>query len=273
MDQSAPGHDDGDTRPVHPGPAPESPGSGDSPSDAQRDDLLVQELTQLTAALVDCDTVEEVLKRVVDAVGRVVPAAGLVSVTLRDDSGEFHTPVETDSLATAFDQVQYRSGRGPCVDAAQPDGPAAAWSDDLRGETQWPEFAEEVAARGYRSVLAVELLPDAHPPRLPGALNVYATGSAVFGPADRDRLTLLAGYASLALAKCSAVSAAALREAQLREAIESRDVIGQAKGILMARRGLSADEAFDVLRRTSQDVNVKLAHLARTVVESPDRVR
>ena len=78
-----------------------------------------------------------------------------------------------------------------------------------------------------------------------------------FGPA--------ATHDSLALARTNAVTRGELQAAQLREALDSRDAIGQAKGILMARRGISAEEAFEVLRRTSQDVNVKLRDLADTV--------
>ena len=83
--------------------------------------------------------------------------------------------------------------------------------------------------------------------------------------ADRDVLLLLATHASLALATTNAVTRAELQAANLRKAIDSRDVIGQAKGIIMARRGVSAEEAFDVLRRTSQDLNVKLSELASTL--------
>ena len=58
-----------------------------------------------------------------------------------------------------------------------------------------------------------------------------------------------------------------LEVAQLRQALQSRDVIGQAKGILMERRGISADEAFDVLRRASQSLNIKLTTVAQTLVD------
>ncbi|BBG02184.1 GAF domain-containing protein [Pseudonocardia autotrophica] len=230
---------------------------------------LAREFTALTGELLSSGSVADILARVVAAVHRVVLAADLVSVTLRDADGTFHTPIETGPAASDIDAAQYRSGRGPCVESARADGPALAYSDDLRSEERWPEFSEAAVGHGYRSVLATSLVPDALPPRLPGALNVYARSAGAFVPADRDRLLLLSTHATLALATCTAVSAAGLQEAQLRQAIASRDVIGQAKGILMARRGLTADAAFDVLRRTSQDLNVKLVELAGTLAAQP----
>ncbi|WP_374108817.1 GAF and ANTAR domain-containing protein [Pseudonocardia sp. ICBG1293] len=230
---------------------------------------LAREFAALTGALLASGSVASVLARVVAAVRRVVPGAEMVSVTLRDDDGRFHTPVETAPAASSIDEAQYDSGRGPCVEAARADGPALAFSDDLGAETRWPEFARASVGHGFHSVLAVSLVPDAEPPRLPGALNVYAAAPGAFTADDRDRLVLLSTHASLALATCVAVSNAGLQETQLRQAIASRDVIGQAKGILMARRGLTAEEAFDVLRRTSQDLNVKLVELAGTVTANP----
>jgi AmiR/NasT family two-component response regulator len=94
---------------------------------------------------------------------------------------------------------------------------------------------------------------------------VYARTANGLDGADRDVLLLLATHASLALAATDAVTEGELQAANLRRAIDSRDVIGQAKGIIMARRGVSADEAFEVLRRTSQNLNVKLAELATTL--------
>ncbi|MEQ3549204.1 GAF and ANTAR domain-containing protein [Pseudonocardia nematodicida] len=245
-------------------------GSGHAEDDIPVAGPLAAEFGALTAALLAAGSVGDVLARVVAAARRVVPGADLVSVTLRDPEGGFHTPIETGPEASSIDEAQYRSGRGPCVESARPDGPALALSDDLRNDDdRWPEFAAESVRYGYLSILACSLVPDCRPPQLPGALNVYARAAGAFTPDDRDRLLLLSTHASLALANCAAVSATQLQETQLREAIASRDVIGQAKGILMARRGLSADQAFDVLRRTSQDLNVKLVQLAGTVTANP----
>jgi GAF domain-containing protein len=243
---------------------PRAPGTG-----------LARQFVALTRALLDSGSVVAVLERVVFAARDIVPGADLVSVTLRGTDGAFHTPVETDRAASDLDQLQYRFGEGACVEAARAAGPAMAASDDLATDTRWPRFGPAAAQLGYRSLVSTAMLPDAVRPHLSGALNVYCRRPYGIAPADRDVLLLLATHASLALAKTHAVTRGELESAQLRAAIDSRDAIGQAKGILMARRGISAEEAFDVLRSTSQEVNVKLRDLAETVatrgLELPER--
>ncbi|KDN20980.1 GAF and ANTAR domain-containing protein [Amycolatopsis rifamycinica] len=228
--------------------------------------LLAAQFAQLTQTLLDATpTVGGVLKLVVGAAAALVPDADLVSVTLRDADGTFHTPVGTDPVAERLDQVQYDHGEGPCVESARPDGPAVGWSPDLGGDARWPAFGPAAARHGYHSVLATALLPDARLPRLSGALNIYSRRPGAFDARAIDLALLLATHASLALAHTHAVASAELEAAHLRRAVDSRDVIGQAKGILMQRRGITADEAFDVLRRASQELNVKLADLAKTL--------
>lgn len=225
---------------------------------------LASQLAHLTVALLNAPTVADVLAQVVTAAHRVVPGADLVSVTLRSTDGFFHTPAETSAEAVALDHIQYRTGQGPCVEAARNPGPAQIRSDDLAGEPTWPLFGPEAARRGVHSVLSVALVPDAQP-RFSGALNIYSRRPGALAPDAHEPALLVATHASLALASTAAVTRADLVTAQLHQAIESRDVIGQAKGILMQRRGITADEAFDVLRRASQDLNVKLADVARTL--------
>jgi GAF domain-containing protein len=227
---------------------------------------LARQFADLTRTLLDATpTVGGVLSLVVGAAAALVPGADLVSVTLRDPDGRFHTPVETDVLALQLDELQYEYGEGPCVESARPDGPAIGWSDDVGQDPRWPSFGPATAQRGFHSVLSTSLVPDARPPRLSGALNIYSGKPGAFDTRSIDTALLLATHASLALAHTEAVAAVALEAAHLRRAVDSRDVIGQAKGILMQRRGITADQAFDILRKTSQDLNVKLADLATTL--------
>ncbi len=226
---------------------------------------LGRQFAQLTRLLLGADTVAEALEHVVRATFAVLPDADVVSVTLRSEDGRLHTPVETDPIGVELDRLQYLFGHGPCLEAAR-EGTAHKYSGDMANEPAWPQFGPAAAELGFASVLSTALLPDAIPPRLSGALNVFSRERGKLGDdITRDRALLLAAHASLALAHTEAVQLAELREAQLRRAIDSRDVIGQAKGILMQRRGISADEAFDLLRRMSQDLNVKLAALAHTL--------
>ena len=226
---------------------------------------LAQQFATLTYSLLDADNAADVLEQVTQAALRVVPGADLVSVTLRSRNGHFHTPVETDPLATELDQLQYEFDEGPCRDAALPSGPATAHSTDLAREPAWPRFGPAAAERGMSAVLSTALLPANQPPQMTGALNIYSRRSQELDAHARAVALLLATHASLALAHTEAVTNGELRAAHLRRAVDSRDVIGQAKGILMSRQGLSAEQAFDLLRRTSQDLNVKLVELAGTL--------
>ncbi|WP_035303370.1 GAF and ANTAR domain-containing protein [Actinokineospora inagensis] len=228
--------------------------------------VLASQLVRLTEDLLAAGSLVDVLERVVQTTKDVVGPVDLVSVTLRSPDGSFHTPVLTDLVAADLDLLQYEFGEGCCVECARPDGPAAAHSSDLGTDTRWPRFGPAAAERGFHSLASVALLPEVRAPRLSGALNAYSRERGGFDPSDRDALMLLATHASLALAASEGVTREQLRIEQLRAALDTRDVIGQAKGILMARRGIDADEAFDTLRRTSQNINVKLRDLAKTLV-------
>ncbi len=236
-------------------------------ADGQVADLgpLSGEFVRLAESLLTATTVHGVLDRVVNAGRIAVPGADLVSVTLATEAG-YTTPVYTDDLALKLDEVQYRLREGPCVEATRTPGLGLTFSGDLAQGVQFPAFGPAAAALGLHSVLAVGLFPEGEKPRF-GALNIYAYEAGGLNELDRDLAVILAAHASTALAGTVATTAVELEVAQLRQALQSRDVIGQAKGILMERRGISADEAFDVLRRASQSLNIKLTTVAQTLVD------
>lgn len=223
-----------------------------------------EQFRSLTEMLLAAQSVGDVLQLIVDATASLVPSAELVSITLRAPDGTFHTAAYTDPKAAELDVLQYELGEGPCHDAAVPDRPEFLESADLGSDGQWPRWAPSAAGLGWRAVLATALVDDAVS-RFSGALNLYSRTPGGLTDADRDVVLLLATHATLAVAETDAVTRNELNQAQLRRALDSRDVIGQAKGIIMARRGLDAQEAFDLLRRTSQQLNVKLVHLAGTL--------
>ncbi len=208
--------------------------------------------------------VGEVLERVVRA-ARAVAGADVISVTWRND-GEFTTPVETDPIASKADAVQYEHREGPCVEATLDEGLGYAASSDLRHDTRWTRFGPAAADLGLHAVFATGMFPRDAGARM-GALNYYSRTPGGLDHVDKDVALVFATHAAVALRGAQVMEAAELRATQLTEAVRSRDVIGQAKGILMERRGLSADGAFDTLRRTSQDLNVKLRDLAQTLAE------
>jgi GAF domain-containing protein len=205
-----------------------------------------------------------VLERVVHRAASVVPSAAMVSVTVRESDGTFHTPAETDPLATRADGIQYETGEGPCVEATASSSSGFTASTDLAHDERYPRFGPRVVDLGMTAVCSTGMFPGGDPPRL-GALNYYFRGPEGFADVDRDAMLILAAHAAVALRAARGLEAEKLRTAQLTEALQSRDVIGQAKGILMERRGATADEAFDILRRASQDLNIKIRDIAQTI--------
>lgn len=195
----------------------------------------------------------------------VIPHARTVSVTLQRPNGTYFTPVTTDRVAAVLDEVQYGSADGPCLDAADPRGPAYAVSNDLDHDPRWPRFTAHALEHGLGAVLSTALRPESADGIAAGALNVYSEHHRLT-TTDRVRAQLLAAHASLGLTHAAGLDARAAERAQFQEALRSRDVIGQAKGIIMHRYGYDADRAFEVLRRASQDLNIKVADLARALV-------
>jgi GAF domain-containing protein len=227
---------------------------------------LAAQFAALAERLFSAGTAADVLDRVVYSAADLVPEADFASVTLRKGKSEFETPVSTDAIATRLDEVQYRTGEGPCVDATRHDGDGIAVDHDLRNSPQWPRFGPAAADLGVRSVICFGLLPNAPAPRL-GALNLYSREPSALTEVDRDVGLLLAAHAGAAIAAARSLEAADLRVTNLERALLSRDVIGQAKGMLMAQRGITAEEAFDVLRSASQNLNIKLAHIAEAITD------
>ena len=155
-----------------------------------------------------------------------------------------------------LDVLQQESGVGPCIDASR--SQITIRVDDMTTETRWPEYVERALILGVASMLCVPLYVD---DQQLGSVSLYATDLAAFSLADEYVARLFATQAALALAE-------AHRAGQLRHALSNRDVIGQAKGILMERHRITADEAFRMLSAASQQSNRKLADVARALAET-----
>ena len=201
-----------------------------------------------------------VLNRVADLARRTVPGADEVSVTLvRGRIAE--TAAYTGHLALTLDRWQYQRGTGPCLAAAA--GQATVSVPDLADEERWPDWARQAVAAGARSSLSVGLPIEE---RFDGALNLYARRDDAFDEAAVQLAETFAGYAAVALANASLYGVTAQLARQLQTAMASRAVIEQAKGVIMGRRRCSADEAFAILTKISQDTNRKVRDVAATLV-------
>lgn len=207
-----------------------------------------------------------IVERVVEAAHAIVPGADVVSVVLRNPDGGLDTVASSHPVAQQADALQDEVGEGPSHTVMHRTGVGAALDRLVGPDVTWPAFGARAAEDlELGAVLATGMFPGGAPPRF-GSLNCYSWSPDGLDAADRDLALVLAAHAATAVSAVQARTASELRESQLLEALRSRDVIGQAKGVLMERRGLTSDDAFDVLRRTSQDLNVKLRDVAETLV-------
>jgi GAF domain-containing protein len=214
----------------------------------------------LSRLLLAEETLEATLGRVADLACRALDACDMASVTMIND-GRPSTPAQTDPELSALDAAQYRSERGPCLEAY-------SVRQVVRGTISqsadhWPEFTAAAEEAGIRAVLAVPLVASERPL---GALNLFSKTAESYSEADEETAVLFSEQAAVACANAEVYWRTYSLTEHLREALDSRDVIGQAKGILMARRGCTPDVAFEALRKVSQHRNIKLRQIAEHVV-------
>lgn len=214
---------------------------------------LAVEFAELAERLQGSDfelTLTEVLKAAMTAVNADLGGVMLVR------KGKAESAAVSDDLVTRADELQYEAGDGPCLEAI--DERETFIIEDTRTDTRWPQWSAAVAEIGIRSVLSIRLQTASG---TLGALNLYAMEPGRYSRDDAVVGTILATHASVALA-------ADKERAELKRAIDGRHMIGMAQGILMERFKLDTDQAFAVLRRYSQDRNVKLRDVAMTLVDS-----
>ncbi len=221
---------------------------------------------ELARIVVSEHSVDSVMTTVAEVGKRVLPDVVDVSVTLvRGDEPE--TVASTGPLALLMDERQYAGGTGPCLDAARGTGIVSV--PDAGAAEQWPMFAAGAREHGVGSSLSV---PIALPDHVGAGINMYSARLAGFDEQDVDMAKTFAAYAAVALANVHLYEAQKRIGEQLQAAMASRGVIEQAKGIIMAQRRCSADEAFAILVRVSQHENRKLRDVAvaltRTVTEN-----
>lgn len=223
---------------------------------------LPESLTEIAGLLLSEERLEAVLELCVSLTARTLPNATGVSVTLLRD-GRFETAVYSNDITKRVDEWQYATGEGPCLSAAT--SGAVQFVRDLSTDRRWPAFAEMAVAESASSMLAVPFVPMGEPI---GTLNIYSTKVEGFGDDDLEVASLFAQQAAIVIANSVAFTSAEMTNGHLKAALESRELIGQAKGILMERERCSADEAFGVLRGISQRTNRKLRDVAQDVVDS-----
>ena len=226
-------------------------------------DASAQALGALSQFVVSKTSMGETLLRVSQITTDALPAADMAGITLLGADGKPTTGIFTDPEAPEVDAAQYASGRGPCLDSWRLQ--TVIRLDDLDAAGAYPEFVAAARAHGVQSSLSLPLMAGED---AAGALNLYSRTAKRFTDDDERTGILLAGAAAIVLVNASAYWQASQLSEQLSQAMQSRAVIEQAKGILMARTPhLNADDAFDLLRKASQRENVKLRDLAQRIVD------
>ncbi len=176
------------------------------------------------------------------------------------------TAAFTGELALHLDERQYEKDRGPCLAAAA--GGETILVTDMAAEDRWPDYAAEAVQHGALSSLSVALpVQEA----VTGALNIYGTTTDAFDQSAVELAQNFAGYAAIAVSNAHHYANSTALAAQMRDAMDSRAVIEQAKGILISQRGCSPEEAFDILVRASRNGNRKLRDIAQGLVEKSQR--
>jgi GAF domain-containing protein len=205
---------------------------------------------------------QAVLGRVAELARQTLPGVAGASVTLVESDRAF-TAAFTGQLPLDLDETQYRDGFGPCLEVAQSAGIVTV--PDMAAETRWPAFARQALAAGVHSSLSVALpLQET----VLGALNIYATQPAVFGQDAIEMARTFAGYAAVAIANARLYQNTAALAEDMRRAMETRAVIEQAKGILIAQQHCTPEQAFELLTRLSQATHRKLRDCAADLVTS-----
>jgi GAF domain-containing protein len=198
----------------------------------------------------------EVLTEIVHIARRALPGSEACSITLIRDDRAF-TAAFDGQIAMDADELQYERGYGPCLDAGRSGEVFVV--QDMRAEERWPDYAAHVAKLGVRSSLSIPLPFQG---ATIGALNNYARHPGAFGESDVPLGEEVAAFVAIAVGNAEAAARATDDVANMRQAMASRAVIEQAKGILMERYKITAEQAFTLLTHASQRSNVKLRDVA-----------
>lgn len=224
-------------------------------------DEVLRELTALSGvALMQAD-LESTLREICRIAARTVPGAEGATVTTFPQGRP--GALASDDWAQGLDELQFVEHEGPCLDAYRTGN--AFRILDLKAEARWPSYVPRALDRGARSILS---LPMAAEGSIIGALNLYSREPEAFDAESASIGEIVAAHAGLASQVSSAFFGHRDLAEQLAEAMRSRAVIEQAKGVMMAVHRCDADAAFGHLTRMSQKTNRKLRDVAEETVRT-----
>jgi GAF domain-containing protein len=232
------------------------PGIAQRSDDARGEHDLLEQLAEIAHRLSEAEDLDELLQLIVDLGEDYLEGCDGVSLMLIGKNRSISTPAYSSRVAYESDLVQFEADEGPCLDALRDH--AIYMIDDLETETRWPDYRARALNLGVRSMLSYRLYAKG---RTFGALDFYSKRPHAYSGFSKVIGQVFASHAGVALK-------GAINEAGLQRALANRDTIGQAKGILIERLGLSANEAFTVLVGVSQQRNTPLRDVAEQIVTS-----
>ena len=231
------------------------PSAQDTGTTVDLDDLA-RRLAEAARGLQQQTDPQQVLNRVVSLAVAMVPGADEATITMVRARRQVYSAAATGDLARWFDSLQNETGEGPCLDAMWQQQTTRV--NDLATDPRWPVLGPRAGARGVGSMLCLQLY--VHEDTL-GALDLLAYQKSAFTDESEHIGLLLASHAAIAVADAQKLGHAVI-------ALANRDIIGQAKGILMERFKITADQAFDVLAKVSQDTNRKVHAVAEDLTRT-----
>ena len=214
----------------------------------------------LSNVMVSDYTPEGACRLVAELAASGIPGAESASITVRN-AGHTTWAAASDQLGDRVGPLEVQLNEGPSVDVLRTGRRQV--SSSLVTEKRWPEFTNRALYAGVASVMSQPL-----PARGStfGALTVFSTRESAFIQSSFERAAGIASHGAVVIANSNLYWQATELNDQLKEALESRAVIDQAKGILMAKERISPDEAFSLLLKTSQTGNVKVRDIALQIV-------
>lgn len=225
---------------------------------------LASAFASIAENLYTADSFDAVLLRIAQAAVSTVVGCEMASVTL-SEHGAYRTAATTEAAASGIDQAQYDAQEGPCLDAVETPIVYAQSFPDSR----WPTLASRPIDLGAHSAASYRLAASSlGTAGTGGSLNTYGIAPDAFSDEAQQVGLILAAHASMAAGQVRERGQLQDVAQQLGEALLTRDVIGQAKGILMERLKLTPEEAFDALRHSSQRLNEKLRAVASSLAET-----
>lgn len=222
---------------------------------SQKHDLALR-MAQLARAVAAPRTVDEIFSDVTAAAMELIPGVDTAGILLIGKGGKFESVATTSDLPHQLDRLQTALNEGPCVEAALDE--VIVRTDDFRTEPRWPRYSPAVVEIGVLSGLSFKLYTSG---RTAGALNLFSFQPNVWGFESETIGTVLAAHAAAAVLSSRQAE-------QLESALATRDRIGQAKGIIMERYRVDDVQAFDMLRRLSQEGNTRLVDIAEKVIQT-----